>query len=118
MAASQDGAPVGGRRQGRIGGRRTMPEAAQQLFTANGPAIIAEHRGGLLDVTPEQLGSIRHPTLIVGGKDSPPVFAETTNLLAAALPSARVEWVEGGHLIDPAHRAVLSFIHEVCRRTT
>ena len=33
--------------------------------------------------------------------------------MAAAMPSARVEWVEGGHLIDPAHPAVLAFVDEV-----
>jgi hypothetical protein len=32
---------------------------------------------------------------------------------AAAIPSARVEWVEGGHLINPAHPAVLAFVDEV-----
>ena len=36
-----------------------------------------------------------------------------TSLLAAAMPSARVEWVEGGHLIDAAHPAVLAFVDEV-----
>ena len=33
--------------------------------------------------------------------------------MAAAMPSARVEWVEGGHLINPAHPAVLGFVDEV-----
>jgi hypothetical protein len=26
------------------------------------------------------------------------------------MPSAEVEWVEGGHVIDPAHPAVLAFV--------
>ena len=88
----------------------------QQIFTANGPAIVAEHRGGLLDVSAEQLGTIVQPTLLVAGKDSPPAFAEVTNLMAAAMPSARVEWVDGGHLINPAHPAVLAFVDEVLAR--
>ena len=90
-----------------------LPELVKETFTANGPAIVAEERGGVLDVSTEQLGTIAHPTLIVGAEDSPPEFAEATNLLAAAMPSARVEWVEGGHLIDAAHPAVLAFVDEV-----
>jgi len=89
------------------------PEPAKQMFAANGPAIVAELRGGPLDVSREQLRSIVQPTLLVAGKDSPPAFAESTNLAAAAMPSARVEWIEGGHLINPAHPAVLAFIDEV-----
>ena len=33
--------------------------------------------------------------------------------MAAAMPSARIEWVEGGHLINPAHPAVLALVDEV-----
>lgn len=39
-----------------------------------------------------------------------------TKLMASAMPSARVEWVEGGHLINPAHPAVLAFVDEVLAR--
>ena len=94
-----------------------LPEPVKQIFTANGPAIVAEHRGGLLDVSAEQLGTIAHPTLLVAGKDSPPAFAEVTNLMAEAMPEARVEWVEGGHVINPAHPAVLGFVDEVLARS-
>jgi pimeloyl-ACP methyl ester carboxylesterase len=90
-----------------------LPEPVREIFTENGPAIVAEERGGLLDVSPEELGTIAQPTLIVGAVDSPPALAEATQLLAAAMPSARVEWVGGGHLIDPAHPAVLAFVDEV-----
>jgi pimeloyl-ACP methyl ester carboxylesterase len=90
-----------------------MPEHVKEVFVANGPAIVAEERGGLLDVTVEQLGTITKPTLLVAGRGSPPAFAEVTNLMARAMPAARVAWVEGGHLIDPAHPAVLGFVDEV-----
>jgi esterase len=90
-----------------------MPEPVKQIFTANGPAIVAEARGGLLDVSAEELRTIAQPTLLVAGNDSPPEFAEVTNLVAAAIPAARVEWVEGGHLINPAHPAVLGFVDEL-----
>jgi pimeloyl-ACP methyl ester carboxylesterase len=93
-----------------------LPEPVKEVFTANGPAIVAEHRGGLLEVSAEQLGTIAQPTLIVGGRDSGPTFAEVTNLVADAMPSASVEWVESGHLIDPAHPAVLRFVDEVLAR--
>jgi hypothetical protein len=32
------------------------------------------------------------------------------------MPSARVEWVEGGHAINPAHPVVFRFIDEVLAR--
>jgi esterase len=94
-------------------GWEAFPEPAKRMFTANGPAIVAELRGGVLDVSTERLGTIVHPTLLVAGKSSPPAFAEVTNLMAEAMPSARVEWVDGGHLINPAHPAVLRFVDEV-----
>jgi pimeloyl-ACP methyl ester carboxylesterase len=90
-----------------------LPEPVRQVFTANGPAIVAEERGGMLDVSAAELGTITRRTLIVGARDSGPEFAEATELLAKAMPSARVEWVEGGHLIDAAHPAVLAFVDEV-----
>jgi pimeloyl-ACP methyl ester carboxylesterase len=93
-----------------------FPEQARQIFTDNGPAIVAELRGGILDVSTEQLGSIAQPTLLVGGKDSLPAFIEVTNVMAKAMPRAKVEWVEGGHLINPAHPAVLAFVDEVLAR--
>jgi hypothetical protein len=33
--------------------------------------------------------------------------------MADAMPSAKLEWVEGGHLINPAHPAVLRFVDDV-----
>jgi pimeloyl-ACP methyl ester carboxylesterase len=90
-----------------------LPDAVRRVFTANGPAIVAEERGGLLAVTPAQLGEIEHPTLIVGAEGSLPAFAEATSLLAEAMPAATVAWVDGDHLIDPAHPAVLAFVDDV-----
>jgi esterase len=97
-------------------GWEALPDQVKQIFIANGPAIVAEFRGGDLDVSSEQLGTIGHAALLIAAEDSPPAFAEVTNLMAAAMPSARVEWVEGGHLIDPAHPAVLGFVDEVLAR--
>jgi hypothetical protein len=61
----------------------------------------------------EQLGTIVQPTLVVQAEDSQPALAELTNLIAAALPSAWLEGVEGDHAIDPAHSVVLAFVDEV-----
>jgi esterase len=90
-----------------------LPDAVRRIFTDNGPAIVGEERGRLLDVTPEQLGTIRQPTLVVAAEGSPPVFAEAAELVAAAIPAARLERVGGDHLIDPAHPAVLAFVDGV-----
>ena len=90
-----------------------FPESAKQMFTGNGPAIVAEFRGGFLDVSTEQLGALSQPTLLVAGRDSPPAFTEVTKLMAAAMPTAKVEWVDGGHFITPAHPVVLNFIDDL-----
>ncbi len=90
-----------------------VPDSVKQVFAANGPAIVAEERGGELDRSAAELGSISQPTLIVGATDSLPAFAEVTRLTAEAMPAARVEWVEGSHLIDPAHPSVLAFVDEI-----
>ena len=89
------------------------PEEVRRVFTENGPAMVAEERGGLLGASADELGAISQPTLVVGARDSGPAFAEATELTAQAIRSARLEWVEGGHLIDAAHPAVLAFVDEV-----
>lgn len=89
------------------------PEEVRRVFTENGPAMVAEERGGLLGASASELAAISQPTLVIGARDSGPVFAEATELTAQAIPSARLEWVEGGHLIDAAHPAVLAFVDEV-----
>ena len=80
---------------------------------ANGPAIVAEERGGLLDVTVEQLADNRPADAPRPRQESPLAPGDATNVVAEAIPAARVEWVGGGHLIDPAHPAVLAFVDEV-----
>jgi pimeloyl-ACP methyl ester carboxylesterase len=97
---------VGGRPGGRAG-------AGEHDRAGHGPALVAELRGGYLDVSAEELATVAHPTLLVAGRTSPPAFAEVIELVAAAIPSATVEWVEGGHFINPAHPAVLRFVDEV-----
>jgi esterase len=93
-----------------------FPGEARQIFIHNGPAIVAELSGGILEIGVEELGSITQPTLLVGGRDSLPAFIEVADVMAKAMPRAQVEWVEGGHLINPAHPAVLAFVDEVLAR--
>jgi esterase len=91
-----------------------LPEAAKQMFAANGPAVVAELRGGFPDFTTEQLATIEQTTLLVIAEGSlQPGYAEVTSRMAAAMPSARVESIEGGHLINPADPVVLAFVDEV-----
>jgi esterase len=92
-----------------------FPAPAKQMFIANGPAIVAELRGGFLDISVEQLATIAHPTAIVAGKNSPPAFVDVTNRIAEAMPRATVDWVEGGHLVNAADPAVLGFVDDVIR---
>ncbi len=93
-----------------------LPEEVKEILTANGPALVAEVRGGFPDVTVEQLATIDQQTLFVGAEDSVFDYAETAEAVAAAMPSVRVEWVEGGHAINPAHPVVLGFIDELLAR--
>jgi pimeloyl-ACP methyl ester carboxylesterase len=90
-----------------------LPEVVRRTFTDNGPAIVAEERAGLLRVTAEELRAISVPTLAVGAEDSPEGFRAWVPLVAGAIPNARTAWVEGGHLIDASHPAVLAFVDDV-----
>lgn len=94
-------------------GWEALPGEVKDILTANGPALVAEVRGGFPDVTEEQLAAIDQPTLFVGARDSVFDYVETAEAVAAAIPSASVEWVEGGHAINPAHPVVLGFVDEV-----
>jgi pimeloyl-ACP methyl ester carboxylesterase len=90
-----------------------LPEEVRAILTANSPALVAELRGGYPDVTVSQLATIAQPTLFVGARDSVFDYAETAQVVATAMPASRVEWVDGGHAINPAHPVVLAFLGEV-----
>ena len=89
-----------------------FPVQISQMFTDNGPAILAELNGGSLEVDSAALATIEQPTLLVAGADSPEGFRQVTEVTAAAIPNARTVLVEGGHLLNPAHPAVITFIEE------
>lgn len=90
-----------------------FPQRTRQMFTENGPAILAEFRGPWLEATETDLARISKPTLIVRGTDSPDAFARIAARMAAAIPGARIETVGGGHFIDPGEPAVVAFVRSV-----
>jgi pimeloyl-ACP methyl ester carboxylesterase len=94
-------------------GWEQLPAPVQGMFTANGPAILAELRGGGLQAGAAALAAIEQTTLLVAATDSPAPFRQATEALAAAIPHARTVLVDGGHLVDPAGPAVLGFVREV-----
>jgi esterase len=94
-------------------GWRRLPRSVREILSANGPALVAELAGGYPDVTEEQLATIDKPTLFVGAEDSAFDYRETAEVIGRAVPGALVEWVEGGHAIDPAHAVVLAFLDVV-----
>jgi esterase len=90
-----------------------FPDHVKRVFIDNGPAIVAEFRGGSLQVDAHALATIDKPTLLVAATDSSEAFREATAAMAASIPNARTVVVGGGHMVNPADPAVLSFILEV-----
>jgi pimeloyl-ACP methyl ester carboxylesterase len=88
----------------------SFPAELKEMFVGNGPAILAELRGRWLELTAQELAEMRQPTLIVSTQDSPEAFRRVDRVLAEALPNCETASVEGGHLINPAHPAVLEFV--------
>ncbi len=91
----------------------SFSEELKDMFIGNGPAILAELSGHELELTDEQLGEMRQPTLIVSSEESPEVFRRVDGRLGVAIPHAETALVEGGHLINPAHPTVLAFVDQV-----
>jgi pimeloyl-ACP methyl ester carboxylesterase len=92
----------------------SFPEVARQLLSQNGEALLAE-----LEYVDEPMpdadafASIEQPVLLVAATDSPPEQRAMTEAMAGALPNARTESVEGGHLVNPASPQVLAFVGEM-----
>lgn len=66
-----------------------------------------------LDLSAEELAGIGQPTLIVSSEDSPEVLRRVNDRLAAALPQTEKVLVTGGHLINPAHPAILEYVGRI-----
>lgn len=94
----------------------SFPEELKQMLVGNGPAILAELRGGPLDLSARDLAEIDQPTLIVSAKDSPEAFRQVDKVLADALPQSESALVEGNHFINPNHPTVLKFVDRFVAR--
>ena len=92
-----------------------LPRELREMFSANGPAILAELRGDL-GIERARLEELRAPTLIVSAAESPESFRQVTDELARGIPGARAVRVGGGHLVNPADPSVLEFVAEVLER--
>jgi pimeloyl-ACP methyl ester carboxylesterase len=92
------------------GAWQALPAEAREVFTANGPAILAEIEGLNADLDAAAISAIEQPTLLVGAADSPQPLQRIVARLAALLPNAEEARVEGDHLINPADPAVLRFV--------
>jgi pimeloyl-ACP methyl ester carboxylesterase len=82
--------------------------------------VVAEINGNGLDLSAEplefsaaELAGIDQPTLIVSSEQSPDVLRRINDHLATLLPHTQQVLVTGGHLIHPAHPAVLNFVTQV-----
>jgi pimeloyl-ACP methyl ester carboxylesterase len=98
----------------------SLPADLKELLAAESPAVLAELRGqGLdlsahpLDLSTEEIAGIGQPTLILSSEDSPQVFRLLNDRLAERLPHAEKVLVRGGHLINPAHPAVVDFVRRL-----
>lgn len=95
-----------------FGAWEELPDDWRDLFTVNGPALLAELRGGeRTDIG--SFGDLRVPALVVTATDSAEPIRRCSEALAAALPGARAATVGGGHAIDPAGEDVLAFVEEL-----
>lgn len=94
-----------------------LPRELRDMFEDTSPAVLAEIRGDGLDLSenppalgPAELATVHQPTLLVSAADSPGVLRRVNARLAELLPAAESVLVPGGHLINPAHPAVLEFL--------
>jgi len=94
-------------------GWEQLPDQLQQMFTNNSPAILAEAKGGPMDANAGDLAGIHVPVLLVAASDSPDMFRQEVDAIAAAIPHARKVHIGGGHLVNPSDPAVLAFIEDV-----
>lgn len=96
-----------------------LPAAARDALSQTGPAVLAEVHGSGLDLSvdflaayPGWVADVSCPTLLVSAVDSPHVLRRVNDRLLELLPDARATLVPGGHLIHPAHPAVLEYLHD------
>lgn len=102
----------------------SLPAALQNLLAGTSDAVLAEIKGHRMDLsedalvlTEDDLAGIRRPALIVSAEDSPEACRAVNARLSGALPLTQTVLVTGGHLINPAHPAVLDFVDSIVRES-
>ena len=99
-----------------FGAWEELPRPFRDVFAANGPALLAEVRGGE-HVAYDCLDDVEVPTLVVTAKSSPEPLRRGSEALARALPHARSAHVAGDHAIDPSGPEVVDFVASILRTT-
>lgn len=96
-----------------------LPDPVREVMNQAGEAVLAEIRGSGLDLSADFLSSdctwvagVTCPTLVVSAQESAEVLSRVNDRLLELLPRGRGVRVPGGHLIHPAHPAVLEFLDE------
>jgi pimeloyl-ACP methyl ester carboxylesterase len=89
-----------------------LPHAWRDVFTRNGPALLAELRGGERTDN-DRFGELAVPALVVTAEASPDPIRRCSEALGRALPGARSAAVGGDHAIDPAGPDVLQLVAEL-----
>jgi pimeloyl-ACP methyl ester carboxylesterase len=100
----------------------SLPEELQAMLAGTSPAVLAEIQGRGLDLSQqplhlsgEELAGIAHPTLLVSSEDGPESCRLVNDRLADALPDTETALLTGGHVINPAHPAVLDFVGRILK---
>jgi pimeloyl-ACP methyl ester carboxylesterase len=98
----------------------SLPDELKQMLAGTSHAVLAEIKGHRMDLSEDalelgedELAGMRRPTLIVSAEDSPGAYRSVNARLSGALPFTRTVQVTGGHLINPAHPAVLDFVDRI-----
>jgi pimeloyl-ACP methyl ester carboxylesterase len=95
------------------GAWESFPAELQAVFTDNVPALLADLRGDFLEMGEDEFRALGQPTMIVCGTESTVAPRRASARMAELVPRAELVEVTGGHLVDPAHPAVLAFIDGV-----
>jgi pimeloyl-ACP methyl ester carboxylesterase len=83
-----------------------LPPEVQQIFITNAPTFVDEMQEGpaALSIDLDALASMKRPTLLTGGDQSPPFFPLILSKLANALPAADQRVIAGaGHIPHATH---------------
>jgi pimeloyl-ACP methyl ester carboxylesterase len=99
-----------------FGAWEELPQTWRDVFTVNGPALLAEIRGEERTDN-DRFDELTAPALVLTAETSPEPIRLGSEALGRVLPNARHERVGGDHAIDPAHPAVLAFLSDVLADT-